>query len=451
MKKLSYSALLFLFSWASVFGVSQINIGQINQNAAWTSAVNSAVGAAGDVFNVTSYGALGDGRQVLDAAITGSSTTLTSATANFVAGDVGKYVVITGAGTSGLDFSTTIASRTNSTTVVLAAAAVTTVSAKECTIGTDDTVAIQAAINAAGALAAARVDFPTGIYMIAGALTNAGSGNSQLYLPNRSEFISATTLVLQGAIPAPAPYLQYNGARPPTGGTILFSTRGGGTSDAAVIGGPSLGAGHFSSLNIQIFNLTVRLMTDSGYSGIDLKNIGTSVVKYVTVDVPRNVYGITAAPVANTEQACLILPQNNNNARSVTESVYLLGGYTGLWSGEHAMVNDVFCQSCWQGVKFSFAYHLTTIGKIILGQCPYGMIWTASQTLYAPMVDIERGTNSGPAWMDPVTDIQDPSNYASGRYNWHAVQGGSGVTSTFTKVGGTGLTCTRIDTGALDP
>lgn len=70
------------------------------------------------------------GRQeVTDAAITSADATLTSATAAFVAADVGKTVTVTGADTGGTDLVTTILSRTNGTTVELSRNAGATVSA----------------------------------------------------------------------------------------------------------------------------------------------------------------------------------------------------------------------------------------------------------------------------------------------------------------------------------
>lgn len=72
---------------------------------------------------------LGTTSQTFTDGVENSSTTLTSATANFVAGDVGK--TITGDNIPG---ATTIASRTNSTTVVLSAAATATGSGNTFTI-----------------------------------------------------------------------------------------------------------------------------------------------------------------------------------------------------------------------------------------------------------------------------------------------------------------------------
>lgn len=75
-------------------------------------------------------------RTVADAAITSGSATLTSATAAFTSADVGKSVRVAGAGAAGAALSTTIASVTNATTVVLTGApAGTTVSGASLAIG----------------------------------------------------------------------------------------------------------------------------------------------------------------------------------------------------------------------------------------------------------------------------------------------------------------------------
>lgn len=62
-----------------------------------------------------------------DGAITAADATLTSATAAFVAGDIGRAVVVNGAGVAGADLTTTIASINSPTSVELTAVASTTV------------------------------------------------------------------------------------------------------------------------------------------------------------------------------------------------------------------------------------------------------------------------------------------------------------------------------------
>lgn len=122
--------------------------------------------------NVRAFGALGDIQTITDAAMStgpgvGDTTkTLSSATGPFVAGDVGKYVEVYDALGSGLPLRTTIASYRSSTKVELTAACTTTVSSKIAYWGTDDTLAIQAAITAASLTVGGEVYFPPGNYYL---------------------------------------------------------------------------------------------------------------------------------------------------------------------------------------------------------------------------------------------------------------------------------------------
>ena len=99
------------------------------------------------VINVVFYGAKGDMKSFADGVINGT-TTFTSATANFVAADAGKTIRITNAGPSVVDLITTIASVSNSTTVILSASASGSGSAKAFDYGTNNTTALQNAANA---------------------------------------------------------------------------------------------------------------------------------------------------------------------------------------------------------------------------------------------------------------------------------------------------------------
>lgn len=76
-----------------------------------------------------------NGRTVTDGAMTAASATLTSATAAFTAGDVGKTVIVAGAGVAGAALITTVSAYTNATTVTLAASAGTTVVSAQTSIG----------------------------------------------------------------------------------------------------------------------------------------------------------------------------------------------------------------------------------------------------------------------------------------------------------------------------
>jgi hypothetical protein len=147
--------------------VSGTNIKTVNGTSLLGSGDISVTGSSG-VIDITAspYSAVGDGRRVDDAAISSGGTTLTSATANFQTSHVGKFIRVVGAGAAGADLVTTIASRTNTTTVVLTASASTMVSGATAFWGTNSTAAIQAAIDAAATSATTRtVLIPPGVFL----------------------------------------------------------------------------------------------------------------------------------------------------------------------------------------------------------------------------------------------------------------------------------------------
>lgn len=138
-----------------------------------------------NVVNVRTFGAVGDGRRVTDAAMTATSATLTSATAAFTSADVGKRVVVwhagttTGSYTAGVaqQLDTTISAYVDATTVTLTNAAVTTVSGARATIATDDSAAINAAI--ATLTKGKELQFPggtTGFYFMRNRITPPANG-----------------------------------------------------------------------------------------------------------------------------------------------------------------------------------------------------------------------------------------------------------------------------------
>lgn len=135
---------------------------------------------SGDV-DVRWFGARFDVVQLDGAgAITAGSTSLTVAGASFTSADVGKKIVIVGAGAAGADLLTTIAGRTSATVVTLAAQAGTTVAAAEVAYGTDDTTAILAALTFA------RVE---------GQTTGNLSFGGTVLLPSGEAFLSAKLAV----------------------------------------------------------------------------------------------------------------------------------------------------------------------------------------------------------------------------------------------------------------
>ena len=262
-----------------------------------------------EIFNILLFGAKGDGKQVLDG-VTNSTTTFTSATANFTQADVGKAIRLPRAGAAGHALVTTIASVSNSTTVILANSALSNLSSDTATYGTDNTTPIQNAILAG---AATGFDYtvliPAQWFVIAGPLiTNIGGAapNCQIYFPETA-FDSASSknrikITIKGESGPTLIGVQINnnGSTMPHNGAVIETLIDGGGNGTS--GSP---ASIFSTKN-----------ADGGDANINANEL---TFENLTIMVPLNsenggpiIGGINAYYSAGTHvRNCQIVPDGN--------------------------------------------------------------------------------------------------------------------------------------------
>lgn len=244
----------------------------------WSGGGSSTATTGPQVFSVDAapYSAKGDG-QVVGDVVTNSTTTITSATANFTQADVGKHCIINGAdGNATFPHIDTIASVTNSTTAALTSAALATATNCQMVWGSDDTAAIQAAVAAAKAYALANdyqaeVTFGSKIYCLASGPFQTGNGtstityNTQIPIPypgtGTTQPETGRKLVFKLTGAGSSAYAQYwDSATPNITGTALVSMiTAPQTIDPtfgvqSVIGGPSSGAGFTGGSGTSVTN-----------------------------------------------------------------------------------------------------------------------------------------------------------------------------------------------------
>jgi hypothetical protein len=152
-------------------------------------------------FNAKDYGARGDTVTVTDAAITGGTNQLSSASAAFITADAGKWVTITGAGAAGVPVTIPITS-VSAGIASLQSNVTTTVSGAAATYGTDDTAAINATITAANVASGGGTAFvPKGTYLLTGQInlkSNVelrGDGSLTVFLPQYPSANKATVML----------------------------------------------------------------------------------------------------------------------------------------------------------------------------------------------------------------------------------------------------------------
>lgn len=366
-------------------GVTPANIGALSASDASSTYSPLSKADTGDwVFNVKAgYGAKGDGKVRSDGAMTSGSATLTCATSTpFASTDVGKVVMVKGAAATGVTtLVTTITGFTDSGHVTLGASASTTVSGAIVMWATDDTSAIQSAINAAVTWAlnnsgAARVFVPasSGFYGVGGARVTGGTtlGNSQLTIPVISSTARKVVLTIEG-ITNGAALEHWEQTVPQTSGSTIvsFGVNSGVSAQSStitangnpsVIGGPSQPGGYgvapgvFSNMLITLKDLSILTaysLYGLTYTAFDFSGIANAHVENIAIGTTGTVpSGDFASPnqFANGLSIGALMPAAGNNDYCIVKNVSVHGGYTyAFYATEHTVVDTMRLLYCWSG------------------------------------------------------------------------------------------------------
>jgi hypothetical protein len=339
------------------------------------------------VFDVTApaYGAVGDATVIADGAITSGTAVLTSPSNGLAGAEVGMYVSVKGAAATGVTTHIArIASVQNDGQVTLDANAAVTASGAIVIFGTDDTAAIQAAVDAAEAYLAAghtyaQVFFPPRPYIVAGALNNTRSGNGQIVWGPYAMTGDQRTLHFAGGGIA-APVRSWLQTVPLTSGACLislgvFSSTSAQISsinadgNAAVLCGPNEGWGYgvaanFSNMLAAITNLSIVTAHSSfglTYGAANLWGCAKAHIdglSYGTAGTVTSPTDYTSPGVFGTGLSVgLLLPAPGNNDHVKVPNVSCNGGYTyALFATEHLDGGRYMGLYCWAGLVIVGTY-----------------------------------------------------------------------------------------------
>lgn len=338
------------------------------------------------VFDVTdsAYGAVGDAQVVADGAMGAGVAVLTSASANWPSSVVGKPISVKGAGPSGITtLVTTVASRQSPTQITLSAvnASGGAVSGAVVIWGTDDTTAIQAAVNAAEAYLAnhtyAQVYFPPRPYVIAGALNRSKSGSGQIVFGVYPTTGNKKILEFCGEGDGTAAVRHWEQLVPQHAGSCLISfgvyasvpaqsNDINSNGNPAVISGPNEGtsnglaygaAARFSNIIPGLKNLAILNTHSSfglsygaynfwGCANAYLENVGWTTAGVV----PGSDY-TSPGQFANGLSIGGLLPAPGNNDLVIAKNISIGGGYTyGIFCTEHLVCDRIMVLYCWSAI-----------------------------------------------------------------------------------------------------
>jgi hypothetical protein len=363
------------FSGASTPGLARLAGGNTFTGAQdFTGATVTGIAGGGTAasawqFAPESYGAKGDGKLIGDLSVTNGSAVVTSASAAFVAGDVGKSIMINGAiGANNIALITTIASRQSATQVTLAATASVTSTGMSAIYGTNDTAAIQAAVDAASAYAQANeyyaeVVFKDRYYVVSSApsqvAASPGAYNAQIKLPYpASNTTRKLVIALTGA--GEVSHFQFWASTVPNlAGTCLVSMRSApSTIDAtfgpeAVLGGPNLKSaftGNFANTKVVLRNLSIWCTPYTNQTGIELSWTAGCLIDGCSVHVfaqaiSGNGSTLTTMrhdPVFSSRVGVGVrLPAIGNNADVWIPTLTVEGFTVGLKAAEHVRIGNL--------------------------------------------------------------------------------------------------------------
>lgn len=331
--------------------------------------------------NVKYYGATGNGKLVTDASISASGTTLTSSSASFTSGDVGKIGVLMGAGalngSVGVPLPFTISAYISATQVTISATATTAVSSATCYYGTDDKSAIQQAI----------AQCPTG---------------GTVYLPNAIYLCSANLSITKA--------MRLTG----DGATLVWTNSAGIDFGNTYI---SAASGGSTTIGLEIDHLIL-----DGSGGHLLQNFNLNKFTWHDLRLVQRSYNYAIAYSTNSSANQLdgycynIISRVNGAPRSV-QSWYVLSSIGGgmamckwqncLWqnndgdttqyyvefdcTGTHNYTNDVVFDMCWFDRAFGGCIKLLSCQSASFRSC--NIIDSYSQTINGGTV--QWGSNHG--------------------------------------------------------
>lgn len=300
---------------------------------------------------------------------------------------------------------------------------------------TDDTTAVQNAMNAAEAAGGGVVYFRLGKYKIAGALQDTGRSNAQLLFPRiNTSGGEQISIYLLGEVQPPAiPYIS-GASVDPDNGPVILSTLAAGTGAVMGAWGPLGSSDDFSLVRVVMENLTIRTVADPTNSAVDLSHVEAAELRNVTIDAGEYTMSSISQQTTSTSYG-LKLPANNNGASTILDgSVNIVGFYNGILTGEHTVnAGETAVWAARKATTFPAANHASRLGRWAHYHCQRGLVFTGAHYFTVDQLNIEHASSGT---FVPVYDVDDASNLGFGHGAWHTVLQGVGPDTTFLINGG---------------
>ncbi len=363
-------------------------------------------------LNVFGFNASGSALTTTGSITSGLTTLTIAATLDFVNG---QGILVDGAGAAGADLVTTIVSGAGTTTLIVADAAGTTRSG--VLTQHDDTVAIQAAIDAVNttAVGGGTIEFPDGTYRCNKALSvAAGHGNSIIAIigPAAGGAALGNVIKLRGVTSNFVADFTTSGH---SGAIILADRRAGSGTEPSIIYGDAGSSVYFE-------NLTVRTPDNPSLDGFNVYDAYNASMINVVVDTNTG-SDVTTQPTNST--TAFRMPKTQNFGLSHMENVLAMGHATGIAFSENSTFVHAVVYSCALALN-AMEGVVTVSGQVLIYRCAQLINCTASTGAYVDLNFSIQNIAAGGNWYSrggaagTLKDIDDASNRLHGtiRYSW---------------------------------
>ncbi len=314
---------------------------------------------------------------------------------------------------------------------------------------TDDTTAIKAAIddvvtNRGGGT----LYFPSGVYVVGGALQDTGGGGANAQIPftqidgANPSTTAQKSLVIQGSGPGPT---SGESSLVPTGQSIIKSTLGTGSGTLPAVFASK--AGLRNNLHVAIRDMVFQCPSNPPLTCLNLGDQQDVIITDVLIHTGSMAIASVGQPTHTTYG--IVLPRVNNATLSKIDGVMVWGFSRGYYFGELVSAGSINAEACLVGLEIGPAFHGSHIAKLGCFECAKAILASGTSVLLIDFFDIENANGTTVSWQDRVYHIDDASNLIHGRYTWHQVDAGSGVPTgggyggALTNNGGTNFTGTR--------
>jgi len=294
---------------------------------------------------------------------------------------------------------------------------------------TDDTIALQRAIDHVAKGSGGGIVVPPGVYPV-----------TNLTVP-AYPIVSGNSLKVVEITGTSMPVTQFGSVLSfpiSNEGTVIRSSASSGGAVLKVA--PGGGFGGFSFYHVVLKDLNFRTYDNPRISAVDMGN--ATQLTAVNLHIDSGIYPVNAArPTHGTSG--LVTPRNNNGALTMLSTISISGYHNLLEVNEHTNADQISLGAGWNGLLFNEGHHASRLGRVLAYRVNTPVAFAGGHSFSIEQLDIEHTITAGQAtnpadlsvgngYQVTQEDFRDPANVARGYVNWHVVQGDVGRVDQFT-------------------